>query len=161
MGQPMSAPATDEDFMRECLDEAAAAERAGEVPVGAVVVRDGEIIGRGRNASIATHDPSAHAEIVALRAAGAAAGNYRLVDAELFVSVEPCVMCVGAVIQARLRRVVFGCADAKAGALGGRLDCSRHPGLNHRFAVQGGVCEGQARELLQRFFRRRRDRSGP
>src|SRR5271169_6528891 len=119
----MNDAVTDEAFMRACLDEAAAAEQAGEVPVGAVIVRDGAVIGRGRNASIATHDPSAHAEIVALRAAGAATGNYRLVDAELFVSVEPCLMCVGAVIQARLRRVVFGCADPKAGALGGLLDC--------------------------------------
>jgi haloalkane dehalogenase/tRNA(adenine34) deaminase len=157
----MSAAATDEDFMRECLREAAAAERAGEVPVGALVVRRGVIIGRGRNASIATHDPTAHAEIVALRAAGVASGNYRLVDAELFVSVEPCLMCVGAVIQARLQRVVFGCADPKAGALGGLLDCSQQPGLNHRFVVRGGVCESQARDLLQRFFRERRTRSGP
>jgi tRNA(adenine34) deaminase len=147
---------TDEAFMHACLDEAAAAEQAGEVPVGAVVVRDGEIIGRGRNASIATHDPSAHAEIVALRAAGAAVGNYRLIDAELFVSVEPCAMCVGAVVQARVRRVVFGCADRKAGALGGLLDLAGHSGLNHRFAVHGGVCEAEAREILQRFFRRRR-----
>jgi tRNA(adenine34) deaminase len=142
--------------MRECLCEAIAAERAGEVPVGAVVVRDGAIIGRGRNASIGTHDPSAHAEIVALRAAGAEAANYRLVGADLFVTVEPCLMCVGAIVQARLRRVVFGCADPKAGALGGAFDVTSQPGLNHRFAVQGSVCEAEARELLQRFFRARR-----
>jgi tRNA(adenine34) deaminase len=153
----MSDALSDIDCMRECLREAAAAERAGEVPVGAVVVRAGQIIGRGRNRPIATHDPSAHAEIVALRAAGAAAGNYRLVDAELFVTVEPCLMCVGAIIQARLQRVVFGCADAKAGALGSVVDFSHHPGLNHRFAVQAGVCEAEARELLQRFFRARRE----
>lgn len=153
----MNGPTADDRFMRECLREAAAAERAGEVPVGAVVVRDGAIIGRGRNASIGTHDPSAHAEIVALRAAGAEAANYRLVGADLFVTVEPCLMCVGAIVQARLRRVVFGCADPKAGALGGAFDVTRQPGLNHRFAVQGGVCEAEARELLQRFFRARRE----
>ena len=142
--------------MRECLREAAAAERAGEVPVGAVVVRDGQIIGRGHNAPIGTNDPSAHAEIVALRAAGASVGNYRLVGADLFVSVEPCLMCVGAVIQARVRRVVFGCTDPKAGALGGAPDLSRELGLNHRFTVRGHVCEAEARQFLQRFFRRRR-----
>jgi tRNA(adenine34) deaminase len=149
---------SDVRFMRDCLLEAAAAERAGEVPIGAVVVREGQIIGRGRNAPIGTHDPSAHAEIVALRAAARAHGNYRLVDAELFVTVEPCIMCVGAIIQARVRRVVFGCADPKAGALGSVVDLSRHAGLNHRFAVRAGVCEDEARELLQRFFRARRDK---
>ncbi len=152
----MSESPSDERFMRECLCEAAVAEQAGEVPVGAVVVREGRIIGRGRNASIGTHDPSAHAEIVALRSAGAAVGNYRLVDADLFVTVEPCLMCVGAIVQARVRRVVFGCADPKAGALGGVMDCSREPALNHQFAVRGGVYEAETRELLRRFFRRRR-----
>jgi len=147
---------SDTELMRECLREAAAAEQAGEVPVGAIVVRGGQIIGRGRNSPIGRCDPSAHAEIVALRAAGAALANYRLVDAELFVTVEPCVMCVGAIIHARLRRVVFGCADPKAGALGSVLDLSNHPAFNHRFAVQGDVCSAEARELLQRFFRRRR-----
>jgi tRNA(adenine34) deaminase len=153
----MSDSPSDSDFMRESLREAVQAARAGEVPVGAVVVQGGQIIGRGRNCPIATHDPSAHAEIVALRAAAAAAGNYRLVDAELFVTVEPCLMCVGAIIQARLRRVVFGCADPKAGALGSVVDFSHHPALNHRFAVQPGVCAAEAGELLQNFFRARRD----
>ena len=152
----MSERPPDDDLMRECLREAEAAERAGEVPVGALVVCEGRILARAHNASIATNDPSAHAEILALRAAGAALGNYRLTDAELFVSVEPCLMCVGAIIQARLQRVVFGCADPKAGALGGCFDFSRHPDLNHRFAVRRGVCETEARELLQRFFRARR-----
>ncbi len=155
----MEGALSDEDFLRECLAEAAAAECAGEVPVGAVVVRAGVIIGRGRNASIALRDPSAHAEIVALRNAGAALGNYRLTDAEIFVTVEPCLMCVGAIVQARLTRVVFGCADPKAGALGGALDCSQYAQLNHRFAVRGGVCEAPARALLQRFFAERRSRS--
>ena len=154
----MGGALSDEDFLRECLAEAAAAERAGEVPVGAVVVRAGTIIGRGRNTSIALCDPSAHAEIVALRNAGAAVGNYRLTDAELFVTVEPCLMCVGAIIQARLARVVFGCADPKAGALGGALDCAQYAQLNHRFTVRGGVCAAPARELLQRFFAQRRAR---
>jgi tRNA(adenine34) deaminase len=151
-----TAAADDQRFMRECLQEAAAAERAGEVPVGAVVVRGGTIIGRGRNAPIGGHDPTAHAEIVALRAAAAAIGNYRLVDAELYVTVEPCLMCVGAIIQSRLRRVVFGCRDAKAGALGGLLDVTTQAGFNHRFAVEAGVCESECRALLQRFFRARR-----
>jgi tRNA(adenine34) deaminase len=155
----MSDPLSDSDFMRQCLREAAAAERAGEVPVGAVVVRAGKIIGRGRNGPIGTHDPSAHAEIIALRAAGSTVGNYRLVDAELFVTVEPCLMCVGAIIQARLRRVVFGCADAKAGALGSVVDFSHHSPFNHRFVVQGGICEAECRELLQRFFRARREQA--
>jgi len=152
----MSERPPDDDLMRECLREAEAAERAGEVPVGALVVCEGRILARAHNASIATNDPSAHAEILALRAAGAVLGNYRLTDAELFVSVEPCLMCVGAIIQARLQRVVFGCADPKAGALGGCFDFSRHPDLNHRFTVRRGVCEAEARELLQRFFRTRR-----
>jgi tRNA(adenine34) deaminase len=157
MRRPVSEPAADERFLRECLREAEAAERAGEVPVGAIVVRAGAIIGRGRNVSIAAHDPSGHAEIVALRDAAAAVGNYRLVDAELYVTVEPCLMCVGAVVQARLRAVVFGCVDPKAGALGGAFDVSRLPGVNHHFEIRGGVCESEARALLQRFFRARRD----
>jgi len=152
----MSDDASDLRYMRECLRLAAVAERAGEVPVGAVVVRGGRIIGRGRNAPIGRRDPSAHAEIVALRAAARATQNYRLVAADLFVTVEPCLMCVGAIIQARVRRVVFGCSDPKAGALGSVVDLSRHPALNHRFSVQGGMCAEEARALLQRFFRARR-----
>jgi len=146
----------DERYMREALSEARAAEQGGEVPVGAVVVRGATILGRGRNMPIAANDPSAHAEIVALRAAAAALGNYRLVDADLFVTVEPCLMCVGAIIHARIGRVVYGCADAKAGALGGLVDVTRQAVFNHRFAVRAGVCESEARALLQRFFRARR-----
>jgi tRNA(adenine34) deaminase len=152
----MNRPDADEVFMHESLAEASAAALAGEVPIGAVVVQAERIIGRGRNSPIAHNDPTAHAEIMALRAAGCAAGNYRLVDAELFVTVEPCVMCVGAIIHARVRRVIYGCADPKAGALGSALDLSGHGGFNHRFAVRAGVCESDARELLQRFFRSRR-----
>ncbi|MDX2170820.1 MAG: tRNA adenosine(34) deaminase TadA [Deltaproteobacteria bacterium] len=143
-------------LMRECLREADAAAAADEVPVGAVVALDGRIIGRGHNRPIASHDPSAHAEIVALRAAGAALGNYRLTGATLVVSVEPCVMCVGAIIQARVARVVFGCADPKAGGLGGLLDLTAQPGFNHYFAVTRGVLADDARDRLQRFFRARR-----
>jgi tRNA(adenine34) deaminase len=148
--------AADAALMRECLCEADAAAAAGEVPVGAVVAIDGRIVGRGHNQPIASHDPSAHAEIVALRAAGALLANYRLTGATLVVSVEPCVMCVGAIIQARVARVVFGCADAKAGGLGGLLDLAAQPGFNHYFAVTGGVLADEARARLQRFFRARR-----
>jgi len=146
----------DAALMRICLAEAAAAARAGEVPIGAVVARDGAVVATGRNSAIRLDDPSAHAEIVALRAAARREGNYRLAGAELFVTVEPCLMCVGAILQARLRRVVFGCADPKAGALGSIADFSHDRRLNHRFAVERGVCEKQARELLQDFFRQRR-----
>jgi tRNA(adenine34) deaminase len=146
----------DEAYMRECLREAEAAGAAGEVPIGAVVVFNDEIIGRGRNAPIARADPTAHAEILALREAAARAGNYRLPDAELFVTVEPCLMCVGAILQARLRRVVFACADPKAGALGSVADFSDDPRLNHRFLVSRGVGEREASDLLRKFFRARR-----
>ncbi len=142
--------------MRECLREAAAAERAGEVPVGAVVVVDGQIVARGRNQPIAAHDPTGHAEIVALRAAGAVLGNYRLTDGTLYVTVEPCLMCVGAVVHARLRRVVFGCGDPKGGALGGLFDVTAAGRLNHRFDVTGGLLAADAQAMLQRFFQARR-----
>lgn len=154
----MSAAGSELDaaLMRECLREADAAAAAGEVPVGAVVAVDGRIVGRGHNRPIADCDPSAHAEIVALRAAGAALANYRLPDTTLVVSVEPCVMCVGAIIQARVARVVYGCPDPKAGGLGGLLDLAAQPGFNHYFAVTGGVLADEARARLQRFFRARR-----
>lgn len=149
-------PSVDATLMEECLREAEAAERAGEVPVGAVVVVDGRIVGRGHNQPIAHCDPSAHAEVVALRAAGRACGNYRLTEAELYVTVEPCLMCVGAIIHARLRRVVYGCADAKGGALGGLFDVTRQAAFNHQFAVTAGIRASEAQVLLQRFFRARR-----
>jgi tRNA(adenine34) deaminase len=148
--------ATDEEIMRECLREAAKAAAAGEVPVGALVVRDGVVLGRGHNAPIGSADPTAHAEIVALRAAAAHERNYRLPGAELFVTVEPCLMCAGAAVQARIERVVFACADPKGGVLGSVVDVSRLRGLNHRFHVDRGVCEAEARRLMQDFFRRRR-----
>ena len=156
----MTRASADNEWMDICLGEAAAAAGEGEVPVGAVVVREGREIGRGRNASIRLHDPTAHAEIVALRAAAAAAGTYRLTDADLIVTVEPCIMCVGAMLHARIRRIVFGCADAKGGALGSVADLRDLPPLNHRLLVSGGVREAEARTLLQQFFRLRRGRPG-
>lgn len=146
----------DVDYMRECLRQAAAAEAAGEVPVGAVLVNGDRVVARGHNQPIGTHDPSAHAEIVTLRAAGQVLGNYRLTESELYVSVEPCLMCVGAIIQARVRRVVYGCADPKGGALGGLFDATAVRGLNHRFAVSGGVLAEESQAVLRRFFQTRR-----
>jgi len=151
----------DVECMRVCLEEAAAAAASGEVPVGAVLVRDGVIIGRGRNSMIRLRDPSAHAEILALRAGAMAVGNYRLPDTDLFVTVEPCIMCVGALLHARVRRVVFGCPDPKGGALGSVVDLSDHPRLNHRLLVVPGVCADEARALLQDFFRLRRGKTEP
>jgi tRNA(adenine34) deaminase len=143
-------------WMAICLAEAAAAAAEREVPVGAVVVRSGTIIGRGHNTPIQSSDPTAHAEIVALRAAAQSAANYRLPEADLYVTVEPCAMCVGAILHARIRRVVFGCDDPKGGALGTVIDLSNHPNLNHRLAVTRGVYADEARQLLQDFFAARR-----
>ena len=145
-----------ETYMQLCLAEARAAAAEGEVPIGAVVVLDSAIIGRGRNASVHSNDPTAHAEIVALRAAARNVGNYRLPGAELYVTVEPCLMCVGAVLQARLSKVVFSCEDPKAGALGSVADFSADPRLNHTFSVERGPFAAEAKQLLQDFFRVRR-----
>jgi tRNA(adenine34) deaminase len=143
-------------WMRAALALAEEAAAAGEVPVGAVVVRGGEIVGRGYNRPIADNDPSGHAEIIALRAAGAHTGNYRLQDATLFVTLEPCVMCVGAMLHARIRRVVFGAYDRKAGALGSVLDLGAERRLNHRLEVNGGLLAEDCAALLQTFFTARR-----
>ena len=151
-----AASAGDVELMRECLREAAVAESEGEVPVGAVLVVEGRIVARGHNRPIAARDPTAHAEILALRAAGTALGNYRIPAGELYVSVEPCLMCVGAIVHARLRRVVYGCADPKGGALGGLFDATAAGRLNHRFAVTGGVLAAESQAILQRFFQARR-----
>ncbi|MGO4391648.1 tRNA adenosine(34) deaminase TadA [Variovorax sp. M-6] len=148
--------ATDADWMALALAEARQAAEAGEVPIGAVLVKDGQRVASGRNAPIALHDPSAHAEINALRAGGAALGNYRLDGCELFVTLEPCAMCAGAMLHARLARVVFGAADPKTGAAGSVLDLFREPRLNHRTEVQGGVLAADCQALLQAFFRDRR-----
>jgi tRNA(adenine34) deaminase len=146
----------DEDFMREALVEARQALAAGEVPIGAVLVVDGAIVARGFNRPIGSLDPTAHAEIVALRAAAATLGNYRIVGADLYVTLEPCLMCVGALVHARVRRVVFGAHEPKTGALGSTIDASTIPGLNHRFEVTSGVMEEECRNLVQTFFRGKR-----
>ena len=144
------------EFMTEALALAANARRAGEVPVGAVVVREGQIIGRGFNAPISLHDPSAHAEIQALRAAAKALGNYRLAGCTLYVTLEPCAMCAGAIQHARIARVVFGAADPKTGACGSVINLFAEPLLNHHTEVEGGMLAQQCGELLTAFFRERR-----
>lgn len=143
-------------FMRQAIAQARCADERDEVPVGAVVVLDGAVVGRGCNQPISTHDPTAHAEIVALRAAAAALGNYRLTGATLYVTIEPCLMCVGAMIHARIALVVYGAAEPRAGALVSALAAHETPGLNHRLAVVGGVLEDECRALVQEFFRTRR-----
>jgi tRNA(adenine34) deaminase len=143
-------------WMAVAIAEAERAAECGEVPVGAAVVRDGVELARAANAPIALHDPTAHAEVLALRAAGAAAGNYRLTGCTLYATVEPCPMCVGAALHARIATLVFGCADAKAGAAGSVLDLTSDARLNHRIAVVGGVDEERCRTLLQTFFAARR-----
>lgn len=149
-------PQADIDNMREALAEAEQAASEGEIPVGAVVVANGVVIASGRNSSVASHDPSAHAEIVALRKAGEARANYRLSDATLYVTLEPCVMCTGAIAQSRIGRVIFGAYDKKAGALGSVVDLSDSKALNHRFEVNGGLLAADSQQLLQSFFRARR-----
>jgi tRNA(adenine34) deaminase len=146
----------DAHFMRQALAEARAAANAGEVPVGAVVVKDGRVIATGRNAPIDGHDPTAHAEIVALRAAAQALGNYRLDGCSLYVTLEPCAMCSGAMLHARLARVVFGAADPKTGAAGSVLNLFSHAQLNHQTVVQGGVLAEEGAQLLRGFFKERR-----
>jgi len=139
-------------FMRAALEEARLALTQDEIPVGAVVVTAGDIIGRGHNRSVSDHDPAGHAEIIALRAAGADMNNYRLSDATIYVTLEPCAMCVGAMIQARIRRLVFGAYDKKAGAAGSVLDLTGERMLNHRFEVNGGLLHDDCGGLLQDFF---------
>ena len=150
-------PHDDAHWMSLALAEARAAMVAGEVPVGAVLVKDGVLVARGRNAPVAAHDPTAHAEIAALRAAAHALGNYRLDGCELFVTLEPCAMCAGAMLHARLARVVFGAADPKTGAAGSVLDLFSTVELNHQTVVQGGVLAGECTQVLQEFFRGRRE----
>ncbi len=145
--------------MREALALAAEAGRNGEVPVGAVVVCEGEIVGRGHNHPIGAHDPTAHAEIAALRQAAGAVDNYRLGGCTLYVTLEPCAMCVGAILHARIARVVFGAADPKTGACGSVINLFAEPRLNHHATLEGGVLEAPSAELLRRFFRVRRTTS--
>jgi len=146
----------DEHWMSEALRLARRAAAEGEVPIGAVVVRDNEIVGRGWNRNIGLNDPSAHAEIIALREAGIEAGNHRLPGCELYVTLEPCPMCAGAMIHARLARVIYGADDPKTGAAGGVFDLLEHPAHNHRLAVTGGCLAEQSSLLLREFFRQRR-----
>src|SRR5579859_3500147 len=142
--------------MREALALARYAEAAGEVPVGAVLVKDGAVIASGWNHPIGAHDPTAHAEIVTLRAAAKAIGNYRLTDTTLYVTLEPCAMCAGALVHARVRRLVYGAADPKAGAAGSVFDLTQAKALNHQLQVEGGVLAEECAELLRGFFMARR-----
>jgi tRNA(adenine34) deaminase len=153
----MGALENDELLMEEALRAAQRALEAGEVPIGAVVVCDGRIVGRGWNRNLTDFDPTAHAEIVALREAGAAIGNHRLGDCEMFATIEPCAMCSGALVHARIKRLVYGADDPKAGAVHSVIEVLNHPALNHHIEVQGGVLAGRCAQLLQVFFRERRE----
>lgn len=152
----MSAAANELGFMHRALALADEAEAAGEVPLGAVVVLAGEIVGEGYNRPIASADPTAHAEVVALRDAGRRLGSYRLPGTVVYVTLEPCAMCVGAMIHARVARVVFGAPDPKTGACGGAFDLAAEPSHNHRLVVEGGLAEQACAERLRAFFRARR-----
>ena len=147
---------SDETFMREALLLAGKAAAAGEVPVGAVVVKDGKVVGRGHNRPVSSHDPTAHAEIVAMRDAAERLGNYRLGGCELYVTLEPCAMCAGAILHARIERVVYGAADPKSGACGSIVNLFAESRLNHHAVIAGGVLAAEAGKLLQDFFSARR-----
>ncbi len=147
---------SDELWMEEALREAQRALALGEVPVGAVVVHEGRIVGRGCNRPVTSNDPTAHAEILALREAGTTLGNYRLLNCDLYVTVEPCSMCAGAITHARVRRLIYGAEDAKAGAVHSMLQVLNHPKLNHNVEVSSGVLAARCMDLLQSFFRERR-----
>ncbi|WP_459862840.1 tRNA adenosine(34) deaminase TadA [Endothiovibrio diazotrophicus] len=150
----------DEQWMRRALELARRAAEAGEVPVGALLVRDGEVVGEGWNRPILSHDPTAHAEVTALREAGQRVGNYRLVETTLYVSLEPCPMCAGALVHARVARVVFGAFDPKTGAAGSVFDLLQSPLHNHRVECEGGVLAEECGQLLRDFFRERRKKRG-
>ena len=145
-----------EPFMREALAEAEAAARDGEVPVGSVVVVGGKVVGRGHNQPVGSHDPTAHAEVVAMREAARRLGNYRLTGATLYVTVEPCLMCVGAMVHARIGTLVFGTPEPKAGAIESTQRAHEHPALNHRLRVISGVLAADCAEVMRRFFEARR-----
>lgn len=148
--------ANDEQFMRLALEEARRAAEAGEIPVGAVVTLDGKVIASAANRTITDGDPTAHAEIVALRAAAKALGNYRLAGATLFVTLEPCAMCAGALVHARVARLVYGCDDPRVGAVNWCLRVLEHPMLNHRVEITGGILAGECAAFLRGFFEARR-----
>ena len=147
---------TDEDFLREALELALEAERGGEVPVGAVLVIDGRVMGRGRNSPISRSDPTAHAEVLALREAAAATGNYRLEGATMYTTLEPCVMCAGALVAARVSRLVFGARDLRFGGVRSKFQLADAEVLNHRVEIVEGVLGAECAELMQRFFNSRR-----
>jgi tRNA(adenine34) deaminase len=146
----------DELWMEEALREAVRAQAVGEVPVGAVIVCDGRVIARGCNRNVTEHDPTAHAEMMVLREAGRLAANYRLSGCEMYVTLEPCAMCAGALVHARLRRLIYAADDPKAGAVRSVLQVLNYPGLNHQMEVKSGVLAGRSAELLQTFFRDKR-----
>lgn len=146
----------DDLVMRAALEEGRAAAGAGEVPIGAIAVVGGDMVARGQNRVLRDLDPSAHAEMVAMRAAAKAIGNYRLVDCELYVTLEPCAMCAGAMIHARVGRLIYGASDPKAGAAGSVLEVINHAKLNHQMQVTSGILETECGELLRAFFRERR-----
>lgn len=152
----MSSPIDDTHWMGRALALARKAEAAGEVPVGAVLVRGEQLVAEGWNRPIGDHDPSAHAEVVALRAAGVSEGNYRLAETTLYVTLEPCLMCVGAIVHARVERLVFGAPDPKSGAVASLYHGFELPGLNHHVAVTAGIMATECGELLKNFFRARR-----
>jgi tRNA(adenine34) deaminase len=147
---------SDELWMEEALREAKRALALGEVPVGAVVVYEGRVVGRGCNRPLTSNDPTAHAEILALREAGQAIGNYRLLDCDLYVTVEPCAMCAGAITHARIRRLIYGAEDPKAGAVHSMLQVLNHPKLNHQVEVASGLLAARCMDLMQTFFREKR-----
>lgn len=147
---------SDQQWMRYALSLAEKARAAGEVPVGAVLVYQQQIIGEGWNLPITHHDPTAHAEIMAIRQGGAHIGNYRLLDSTLYVTLEPCVMCAGAMIHGRIKRLVYGATDLKTGAAGSLLDVVHHPGMNHRIEVTAGILAEECGQQLSEFFRQRR-----
>jgi tRNA(adenine34) deaminase len=149
-------PAADAAWMQEALRQATLAGAAGEVPIGAALVQADRLLAAAGNATLREHDPTAHAEVVVLRAGARTAGTHRLLGTTLYVTVEPCAMCMGAALQARIARLVFGCADPKGGAAGTLFDLAAHPRLNHRIAVTRGVEEAAARDIVQAFFRARR-----
>jgi tRNA(adenine34) deaminase len=157
---PANMPSGDDAaWMELALEQAALAASAGEVPVGACVIKDGEVLGRGHNRNLLDDDPTAHAEIVALRQAAARLGNHRLTGCVMVATIEPCSMCAGALIHARIARLVYGAADPKAGAAGSVLQVINHPGLNHRMEVTVGVLAGKCSEILQDFFRQKRQQA--
>ena len=156
-GKPQfKSPGTDAAWMQLALEQARRGAGAGEVPVGALVIKDGEILGQGNNRNLRDNDPTAHAEIVALRQAAARAGNHRLPGCAIFVTIEPCAMCAGAMVHARLARLVYGAPDPKAGAVSSVMQVLNHPRLNHKMEVTAGILEEQCAELLQDFFTKRR-----